>query len=130
QRREFDVRADPALPMTLADHKARETFLLEVIDVQARIATATAAFRTKLAAATGAEAERLNGIATQLGLAAGGRGGRGGGGGGPAASIGRIVGAYNGSGVRHGSLQAPSKTQRDGLAEAKRGLALLESAVK
>ncbi|MES2522262.1 MAG: hypothetical protein V4617_06170 [Gemmatimonadota bacterium] len=129
-RREFDVRADPALPMTLADHKAREAFLLEVIDVQARITTATAAFRTKLAAATGAEAERLNGIATQLGMAGGGRGGRGGGGGGPAASIGRIVGAYNGSGVRHGSLQAPSKTQRDGLAEAKRGLALLESAVR
>jgi len=131
QRQEFEVRADPNASITVADHRAREAFLVDVIDVQARLTAATAAFRTKLAAAAGDDATRLNGIATQLGLAGGsaGRGGRGGGGG-PASAIGGIVGAYNGSGVRQGSMQAPSKQQRDALAEAKKTLALLEGAVK
>ncbi len=129
QTQSFEVYADPTLPMSLADHKAREAFLLEVIDVQAKLTAATTAFRTKLAAATGAEAERLTAIAKELGISASaGRGGRGGGGGGgPASSIASIVGDYNGSGVQHGSLQPPSGTHRAGLAAAKRALATLEA---
>ena len=128
QTQPFDVRVDPALPMTLADHQAREAFLLEVIDVQAKLTAATTAFRTKLTAATGAEAERLGAVAKSVGLVAtGGRGGRGGGG--PAAGLSAVVGAYNGSGVRQGTLQAPTGTQRAMLAQAKTALKALEAAL-
>jgi hypothetical protein len=112
---------------TLADHQAREAFLLEVQDVQAKLEAPTAAFRTKLASATGADATRLAALAQKLGLAGGGGRGRGGrGGGGPAAALGGLAGAWNGSGARHGGLQVPSGTQRAVLADAKKALAEIE----
>jgi hypothetical protein len=127
QTRTFEVRADPTMMETLADHKAREAFLVEAQEVQAKLTTSTAAFRTKLAAATGADQARMNALATKLGLvggAAGGRGGRGGrgGGGGPAAALGGLAGAWNGSGARHGGLQPPTAQQLAVLAKAKAAL--------
>ena len=141
----FEVRADPAMMETLADHKAREAFLFDVQDVQARIATATTAFRARMAAAQGADSTRINALALKLGLIApprvgapggpgglaGGPGGGGGGRGfggprGPGVALGQLAGAWNGSGARHGGLQAPSGTQRAVLARAKETLAEIE----
>ena len=137
----FEVRADPAMMETLADHKAREAFLLDVQDVQGKLSAATTAFRTKLASATGADSVRLAEMGQRHGLVApprpaapgGGLAGGGGGGGGgfarprgPAAALGGLAGAWNGSGARHGGLQAPSGTQREVLAQAKAALAEIE----
>ncbi|MEN9818215.1 MAG: hypothetical protein RLZ32_2095, partial [Gemmatimonadota bacterium] len=129
QAQPFTVRADPALGIAQADHEAREAFLLEVLDVQRRLQAATAAFRTRQAAATGEEAARLQAVAQRAGLAAAAGGGRGFGGGGPGAALGGIVSGYNGSGVRQGSLLPPTAAMRAQLAEAKAMLAQLEGAL-
>lgn len=131
QTRTFEVRGDPAMMETVADHKAREAFLLDVRDTQEKFAAATAAFRTKLASASGADAERLNAMAARFALVApaggrGGRGGRGGGGGGPAGVLAGMEGAWNGSGARHGGMQPPTGQQRAQLAAAKAALAEIE----
>ena len=134
--RTFEVRADPTMMITLADHKAREAFLIDVQETQARLEPAVAAFRTKLAAATGADAARMTALAQKVGIPVGppaagrgGRGGRGGGGGGggPGAALGGMAGAWSGNGARHGGLQAPTGTQRAQLAAAKLALADLQA---
>lgn len=132
QSRSFTVRADPNAAMTVADEKAREAFLLEAQDVQAKLTAAVSEFNTKRGVATGAEAQRLNALAERLGITGAGdgrgRGGRGGRGG-PGAALGALQGAFNGSGVRQGSLMPPTGTQRAVLAEAKRTLAELDAAL-
>ena len=45
---------------------------------------------------------------------------------GPAAALAGLAGSWNGSGARHGGLQAPSGTQRAVLAQAKAALAEIE----
>ncbi len=138
--RTFDVRADPTLMATVADHRARESFLLEAQEVQPKLLAATTAFRDKLAKATAADSARMIPLGQRYGLVpvaargagpgatggapGGGRGGRGGGG--PAALLAALSGAWNGSGARHGGLQAPSGTQRAVLAQAKAALTALE----
>ncbi|HVZ47902.1 MAG TPA: hypothetical protein VG916_03890 [Gemmatimonadaceae bacterium] len=136
QSRTFAVRADPNAPMSVADQKAREAFLLEAQDVQAKLTAAVAEFNTRRGAASGAEATRLNALAEKLGIPAGGggggrgRGGRGGrGGGGPGAALGGLQGAFNGSGERQGSLMPPTGTQRAQLAAAKSALAEINAAL-
>jgi photosystem II stability/assembly factor-like uncharacterized protein len=133
--RSFTVRGDPMFMVTDLEHKARETFLVDVMETQARLQTQTTAFQAKRTAATGAEADRLNALATKLGFppagaAGGGRGGRGGrgGGAGPAAAgaIGGIIGGYTGNGVRHATFMPPTTQQKNALAEAKRALAELD----
>jgi photosystem II stability/assembly factor-like uncharacterized protein len=131
-RQEFTVRGDPASDITVAEHQAREAFLLEVLEVQAALTARTAAFRSRLQAATGADAERLQAVAREVGIAGGGPGGGGGGRGGfggPAAGLGRVVSAYTGSGVRQASLRPPTGTHRTALEAAKRALALLDEAL-
>jgi photosystem II stability/assembly factor-like uncharacterized protein len=133
ETRTFEVRSDPTTPVTAADHKARESFLLEVADVQARLTARTTEFRAKLTAATGDEQARLTALAQKLGIGvgAGGRGGRGGrGGGGIAAALGGLAGQFNGSGVRHTTMQGPTGTQKAVLAEAKKVLAALDAELK
>lgn len=127
-RQQFAVRGDPTADITDKEHRDREAFLLEVLDVQSRLTARTNEFRAKLQNATGADQARLQQVAQQLGIAAGGRGGRGGRGGG--ASLGGVVGAYTGSGVRQASLKGPTGTHRAALAEAKKQLAALEAALK
>lgn len=131
-RQQFEVRADPTSAITLAEHKERETFLLDVIDTQVRYASLSADFRTRLQGATGADAERLQTVAAELGLAAGPAGGARGGRGGvrsPVAGLGQIIGAYTGSGVRQASLQPPTGTHKAALAAAKDALGKLERAL-
>ena len=128
----FEVRADPAMMVSLADHKAREAFLLEAQEVQVKLTEVTTVFRARLAAATAADSLRMNPLAVRIGIAAtpalgaGGPGGPGGPGGGgfgrprgPAAALAALPGAWNGNGARHGGLQAPTGTQRAVLNEAK-----------
>ena len=126
----FTVRGDPTSDVTLKEHQAREAFLLEATDVSAKLTAATTAFRTKLQGATGAEQQRLQVAAQQLGLApaAGGRGGRAGGG--PGASLQRVVSGYYGSGVRQSTMKAPSGTHLQQLATAKKALSAIEAALK
>ena len=42
ESRTFEVRADPASAVTLAQHKAREAFVVEVMDLQAKVETLAA----------------------------------------------------------------------------------------
>ena len=126
--RTFDVRADPALLESVADHRAREAFLLDAQEVQGRLTAATATFRTRLAAARGADSTRMNALAERLGLSGGAaRGQQFRRPTGPAAALAALPGAWNGSGARHGGLQRPSKTQVAVLAQAKKMLTEIES---
>jgi photosystem II stability/assembly factor-like uncharacterized protein len=127
--RRFEVRGDPASDITEAEHQAREAFLLEVLDVQAQLMARTAEFRTRLQGASGPDAEALQRMAQELGLApaGGARGGRSARG--PGAALGGIIGAYTGSGVRQASLRPPTGTHRAALEEAKRALARLDAAL-
>jgi hypothetical protein len=128
QSRTFTVRADPTFMGTTADQVAREAFLVDVTETQARLTARVAEFQARRAAATGAEQQRLNAVAERLGLAAAaGRGGRGGrGGGGPAGALAGIIGNYSGSGVRHATFLPPTGQMRAQLVEARRILAELD----
>jgi photosystem II stability/assembly factor-like uncharacterized protein len=134
ESRSFEVRADPALPYTLLQHKAREAFVVEVADLQVKVEALGTDLRTRRAAASGAEAARLQTLETRLLGGAGGRGGGGGGGrGGPQAvraKLGGIAGVYNGSGARTGSLAPPTGTMRQALVEVKAELAAVERELK
>ncbi len=128
-RQQFEVRADATSEVTVAEHNEREAFLLDVVDVQSRIAARTTEFRAKLQNSTGADAQRLQTVAEELGLTAGAaRGGRGGRG--PGSGLGQIISGYTGSGVRQASVKAPTGTHKAALADAKRALAQLENALK
>ncbi len=135
--RTFDVRADPTMMETVADHMARESFLLDAQNVQTKIAAATSALREKMATAKGNDSVRVQALALKLGLVAppraggpgagGGGGGFGrGGGGGPGGALGGLAGQWNGNGARHGGLQAPSGQHRAILAAAKSALEEME----
>jgi photosystem II stability/assembly factor-like uncharacterized protein len=78
----IEVRGDPMLPLTEAQHRERESFLLEVLDLQRRVAAmqASASPPRELQAL----ARRINGLASE----------------------------FNGGGVRQGSLQPPTATHR------------------
>lgn len=136
-RQSFVVRADPAGDVSDKEHRLRETFLLDVIATQARLTELSAAFRTKLQSATGAEQQQLQAVAQALGMTAGGGGGRGGGAGGalaarPAAvaALQTVLSGYTGSGVRQTSFKGPTGTHRQALAEGKRAVAALEAVVR
>jgi photosystem II stability/assembly factor-like uncharacterized protein len=137
----FDVRADPQSAVTLAQHKAREAFVIEVSDLVKKIDDLAARLRTRRAAATGDEAARLQALEQRLvggGGAAGGRGaGRGGGGGrgGGAvqpvrARLAALPGAWVGSGAQTGSLGPPTGTMLETLNAAKAELAAIEKEMK
>jgi photosystem II stability/assembly factor-like uncharacterized protein len=139
ESRSFTVRADPASSVTLLQHKARETFVVEVMDLQAKIDKLATDLRTRRAAATGEDATRLQALETRLvGGGGGGRGGRGGAaaGGGPAlvqpvrTRLSGLINAFVGSGARTGTMAAPTGTMRAGLAEAKADLAAIEREIK
>ena len=130
----FEVRADPASNVTLLQHKAREAFVMEVMDLVAKVDALAAGVRTRAAAATGDEATRLQAIMLRL-VGAGGGGGRGGGRGGGAAQpirqrIAGLVSAYLSSGAQTGTLIAPTVVMKTGLAEAKAKLAGIEKEIK
>ena len=144
ESRNFEVRADPALPYTLAQHKAREAFIMEAMDLQARVDSLATALRARREAATGEEVARLQALETRLVGAApaagGGRGGRGGGGGGGGRGGGgpqpvrqRFAGFANWggiSGARTGTLAPPTAAMRTQMTEAKAELAAIEREIR
>jgi photosystem II stability/assembly factor-like uncharacterized protein len=121
--RKLEVRADPALTLTLAQHKAREAFLLDVQAQQVKVEQLAAeirARRTGATGATGADSTRL--VALERRLTAGRDGPRG--------TLGAIARAYNGSGAQQGSLMPPSTQHKQALAAAKAEIAAIEKALK
>jgi photosystem II stability/assembly factor-like uncharacterized protein len=136
ESRTFDVRADPASAVTLAQHKAREAFVVEVMELQQKVDKLTADLRTRRAALTGDAATALQALEQRLGGAGGGgrgggRGGRGAGGVPPVRQrLGTLIGAFVGSGARTGTLAPPTGAMREALAEAKADLAAIEAEIK
>ena len=132
ESRTFEVRADPASSITLTQHKAREAFTSDVMELQTKVealATDLRKRREALGTATGEEVTRLQTIEQRLIGAAG----RGGGRGGPQPVRQRLNGlitAFVGSGARTGTLSAPTETMRTTLAETKADLAAIEKEMK
>ena len=144
ESRTFEVRADPASTITLTQHKAREAFTVEVMELQTKveaIATDLRKRREALGSTADPEATRLQALEQRL-VGGGGRGAGGGSGRGPATSSGQaarqpvrqrlngLITAFVGSGARTGSLSAPTETMRTTLAEAKTDLAAIEREIK
>jgi hypothetical protein len=132
ESRTFDVRGDPASTITLAQHKAREAFVIEVLDLLAHVESLATDLRTRRTAASGEVATRLQALEQRLIGGAVGRGGGGGGGRGAQPVRQRLAGlsnAFVGSGARTGTLAAPTTTMRETLAEVKSDLAALEKEI-
>jgi hypothetical protein len=133
ESRSFEVRADPASSVTMTQHKAREAFVVEVMELQAKVEALGADLRKRREAATGDEATKLQALELRL---VGGAGGRGGGRGPSTGSgqvgppirqrLGGLQNAFIGSGARTGTMSAPTETMRGALAEAKTDLAAIE----
>ena len=126
----FEVRADPASSITLADHAAREAFELEVMDLQAKVEALATDLHARQSAASGDNAARLTALERRL---VGGGRGNGGGRGGAQPIRQRLNGltsAFVGSGAQTGTLAAPTTTMRAILAETKTDLAALEGEIK
>jgi photosystem II stability/assembly factor-like uncharacterized protein len=132
ESRTFDVRADPASAVTLTQHKAREAFAVEVMELQAKTEALGNELGRRRAAASGEEAARFQALELRL-VGGGGRGGAGGGGrGGPQPvrqRLGALITALVGSGARTGTLSAPTATMRATLADAKTDLATIEKEI-
>jgi hypothetical protein len=125
----FEVRADPQSSISLADHKAREAFEIEVMDLQTKIETMANDLRKRREAAKGDEAARFQALEQRL-VGGGGRGGRGGGGAQPVRQrLNGLISAFVGSGARTGTPAAPTGTMRATLAEAKNDLAAIEKEI-
>jgi hypothetical protein len=120
----FEVRADPESTISLADHKTREAFELDVMDVQQHVERVAADLHKRREAATGDEATRLQALEQRL---VGGGGRRPGGGTQPVRQrLNGLITAFVGSGARTGSLAAPTATMKATLAEAKADFAGIE----
>ena len=128
-RETFEVRNDPASPVTLTQHKAREAFVVEVMDLQAKVETLAADVAKRRAAASGEEATRLQQLEQRL-LGGGGRGGRGGGAQAMRQQLNSLINAFVGSGARTGTMGPPTGTMRQALADAKTALATIEKEIK
>jgi hypothetical protein len=121
----FEVRADPQSTISLTDHKAREAFELDVIDVQQQVERVAADLRKRREAANGDEVARLQAIEQRL-VGGGGRGRPSGGAQPVRQRLNGLITAFVGSGARTGTLAAPTATMKATLAEAKADLAAIE----
>ena len=139
-QRPVTVRPDPMLPLTTAQHREREAFLLDVSDAQRAVSALTermAALRRQLAARQEGAAQgsaprkAADDALTRLGvLERSVRAGQG-------ALRGRVYGLagdFNGQGAQQGSLYPPTRTHREQfaimrvqLARAQAELAALEA---
>jgi hypothetical protein len=129
ESRTFEVRADPASAVTLTQHKAREAFVVEVMELQAKTEAVGTELRTRRAAASGEDATRFQALELRL-VGGGGRGGGGRGGPQPVRQrLGALITGFVGSGARTGSMSAPTATMRTTLAEAKADLAAIEKEI-
>jgi photosystem II stability/assembly factor-like uncharacterized protein len=131
ESRSFDVRADPASAVTLTQHKAREAFVVDVMELQAKTETLGTGLRNRREAAAGEEAARLQALERRLIGVTGGRGGGGRGGPQPVRQrLGGLITTFVGSGARTGSMSAPTATMRATFAEAKAELEAIEKEMK
>ena len=113
-------RADPAANVTLAQHKAREAFLVDVQGLQVQTEERAADLRTRRAALTGADSSRLAALERRL---TGGRES-------VRAKLGGVARFFNGTGAQQGSFLPPTNTHRRVVAEAKAELAALDRELK
>jgi photosystem II stability/assembly factor-like uncharacterized protein len=107
--RSLEVRADPALTYTLAQHRARESFLLDVQAAQIDVEQVVSELRTRRSTATGSDSARY--VALERRLTAGRNA--------PRAKLGAVARAFNGQGAQQGSFAPPGAVHRQALAEAK-----------
>ena len=114
--RSLEVRADPMLPYTLAQHRAREAFLLDVQATQLEIERVVSEIRARRAGAAAPDSTRLAALERRL---TGGRNA-------PRAVLGGVARAYNGSGAQQGSFAPPTAVHRQALAAAKAELVAVE----
>lgn len=114
--RAFEVRADPTMAYTLAQHRAREAFLLDVQSTQVRVEQVVTDLRARRTAADGADSVRIAALERRLTI---GRNA-------PRGKLGGVARAYNGQGALQGSFAPPTATHRQALAEAKAELAAVE----
>lgn len=140
ESRTFEVRADPASSLPLAGHKAREAFVVDVMQRMTDVDTLVARISAKRAAATGPDVERLRALEQRLaggrapappGAAAGGAppAGAGFGRGGPQAvrqRLGTLLAVYLSSGARTGTVSPPTGAMRATFAEATKEIAAVE----
>jgi hypothetical protein len=118
--RTFEVRADPAGNVTLAQQKSREAFLVDVQNLQVETEQRAADLRTRRTSATGADSTRLVALERRL---TGGRDG-------VRAKLGGVARFFNGTGAQQGSFLPPTTTQRQVVAEAKTELMAVEKEMK
>jgi photosystem II stability/assembly factor-like uncharacterized protein len=118
--RKFEVRADPELNVTLAQHKAREAFLLDVQAQQVKVEQLATDLRARRIGAKGADSTQL--VALERRLTTGRDGLRG--------SLTSIARAYNGNGAQQGSQMPPSTQHKQALAVAKTEIAAIEKELK
>ncbi len=137
ESRTFEVRADPMARQTVAEQKAREAFVVEVMQLQARVDSLATTLTARRAAATGDEATRLQAIEQRVvggrtGAPGGGAGGPGGRGGvqGVRQRLGTLLGVYTSSGARTGTMSPPTGAMRATLAEVKAELAKVDNELK
>jgi photosystem II stability/assembly factor-like uncharacterized protein len=125
--RTFEVRGDPSSSLTLAQHKSRDAFVVEVMALQDRVEKLAEELRTRRGTSTGDLATRLQAVEQKLvgGGAGGGRGGRGSGTQPLRQRLAGLINAFVGSGARTGSMSPPTGTMRATLAEAKADLATI-----
>jgi hypothetical protein len=114
--RSFEVRADPGGTVTVAQHKAREAFLVDVMELSGKVEKLVTDLRAKRTAASGEEATKLQALERRL---SGGRDA-------PRGKLGGLLRAFSGSGAQQGSLAAPTGAQRQILAEAKAEIAAIQ----
>jgi len=118
--RTFEVRADPAGTVTLAQQKSRETFLVDVQSLQVETEQRATDARARRTASTGADSTRLAVLERRL---TGGRDG-------VRAKLGGVARFFNGTGAQQGSFLPPTTTQRQVVAEAKAELMAVEKELK
>lgn len=110
------VKGDPALPLTLAQYRDRETVLVEVRDLQREAAlmlNGIAAQRREASArGDSATVNRLTG--TQRRLQVGNRA--------VLSRLNGLAGRFNGEGAQQGSLYPPTATHRSELAELRKAM--------
>lgn len=115
--RPLEVRADPLLSYTVAQHRAREAFLLDVQASQVEVDRLLNDLRSRRAAGgTAADSTRLAALERRLtaGRVA------------PRGLLGAVARAFNGSGAQQGSFAPPGAVHRQMLADAKAEIAAIE----
>jgi hypothetical protein len=122
------VAPDPKLPLTAAQYREREAFLLEVaatqrelFDFSQKVAAATRSLTARRDSLAAGSAERAAAEAKLQSLTTVGQrlvGGRGGG----AGRVSSLASAFNGNGAQQGSLYPPTRSHRAQLREVRAAL--------